>query len=163
MRHTDKCCRWALLVDTVTHNSASTTQSEAVAWEPLSSTPLYSFPVPSLPALGPWAPPAERGPSLESIYRVSLTADLCEGNNIISLKRIISPQPVAGSQKEKKIRGPWATAQCAHWLRRPCSFHSIPAACPALIFYTQGEVTSQSLWSLYDRHFVGITRSNASR
>ena len=36
-------------------------------------------PVPSLPALGPWAPPAERGPSLESIYRVSLTVDLCEG------------------------------------------------------------------------------------
>ena len=35
--------------------------------------------VPSLPALGPWAPPAERGPSLESIYRVSLTVDLCEG------------------------------------------------------------------------------------
>ena len=26
-----------------------------------------------------WAPPAERGPSLESIYRVSLTVDLCEG------------------------------------------------------------------------------------
>ena len=36
-------------------------------------------PVPSSPALGPWAPPAERGPSLESIYRVSLTIDLCEG------------------------------------------------------------------------------------
>ena len=36
-------------------------------------------PVPSLPALGPWAPPAERGPSLESIYRVSLAVDLCEG------------------------------------------------------------------------------------
>jgi len=35
--------------------------------------------VPSLPALGPWAPPAERGPSLESIYRVSITVDLCEG------------------------------------------------------------------------------------
>ena len=34
--------------------------------------------VPSLPALGPWAPPTERGPSLESIYRVSLTVDLCE-------------------------------------------------------------------------------------
>ena len=32
-------------------------------------------PVASLPALGPWAPPAERGPSLESIYRVSLTVD----------------------------------------------------------------------------------------
>ena len=32
-----------------------------------------------------WAPrhppPAERGPSLESIYRVSLTVDLCEGNH----------------------------------------------------------------------------------
>jgi len=27
--------------------------------------------------------------------------------------------------------------------------------------YTQGEVTSQSLWSRYDRHFVGITRHNA--
>ena len=26
---------------------------------------------------------------------------------------------------------------------------------------TQGEVTSQSLWSRYDRHFVGITRYNA--
>ena len=39
--------------------------------------------VASLPALGPWAPPAKRGPSLESIYRVSLTVltgDLCEGN-----------------------------------------------------------------------------------
>ena len=36
-------------------------------------------PVASLPALGPWAPLAERGPSLESIYRVSLTVDLCEG------------------------------------------------------------------------------------
>jgi len=36
-------------------------------------------PVASLPALGPWAPPAERGPSQDSIYRVSLAADLCEG------------------------------------------------------------------------------------
>ena len=24
--------------------------------------------------------------------------------------------------------------------------------------YTQGEATSQNLWSRYDRHFVGITR-----
>ena len=37
--------------------------------------------VPSLPALGPWAPPAERGPFLESIYRVSLIVDLCEGQD----------------------------------------------------------------------------------
>ena len=27
--------------------------------------------------------------------------------------------------------------------------------------YTLGEVTSQNLWSRYDRHFVGITRYNA--
>ena len=26
---------------------------------------------------------------------------------------------------------------------------------------TSGEVTSQSLWSRYDRHFLGITRHNA--
>ena len=39
----------------------------------------YADSVPSLPALGPWAPPTERGPSLESIHRVSLTVDLCEG------------------------------------------------------------------------------------
>ena len=42
-------------------------------------TVLVAVLMPSLPALGPWAPPAERGPSLESIYRVSLTVDLCEG------------------------------------------------------------------------------------
>ena len=63
--------------------------------------------VASLPALGPWAPPAERGPSLESIYQVSLTVDLCEGNKIISLKKFILPQPVGGPSKRKKIRGPW--------------------------------------------------------
>jgi len=59
--------------------------------------------VASLPpfTLGPWAPPAERGPSLESIYRVSLTVDLCEGNKIISFYKFISPQPVGGPQKEK--------------------------------------------------------------
>ena len=69
--------------------------------------------VASLPALGPWAPSAERGPSLESIYRVSLTVDLCEGNKIISFFLIISPQPVGGLSKRKKIQGPWARAQCA--------------------------------------------------
>jgi len=75
--------------------------------------------VASLPALGPWAPPAERGPLLESIYQVSLTVDLCEGNKIISFNKFISPQPVGGPLKRKKIWGPWARAQCAHWLRRP--------------------------------------------
>ena len=58
-------------------------------------------PVTSLPALGPWAPPAERGPSPETIYRVSLTVDLCEGNKIISLKKFISPQPVGGPSKRQ--------------------------------------------------------------
>jgi len=27
--------------------------------------------------------------------------------------------------------------------------------------YTEGEMTSQSLWPRYDRHFVGKTRYNA--
>jgi len=85
-------------------------------------SPVKSDPVASLPPLGLWAPPpAEPDPSLESIYRVSLTDDLCEGNQIISLKNIL-PQPVGAPQKEKKIRGPWARAQCsAHWLRLPWS------------------------------------------
>jgi len=56
---------------------------------------------------GPWhPPPAERSPSLESIYRVSLAVDLCEGNKIISFRKFISPQPVGGPSKRKKIRGP---------------------------------------------------------
>ena len=29
------------------------------------------------------------------------------------------------------------------------------------VAYTQGKVTSQTLWSQYDGHFVGITRHNA--
>ena len=64
--------------------------------------------VASLPALGPWAP-TERGPSLESIYRVFLTVDLCEGNKIISFKKIISPQPVRGPSKRKKNPGALGT------------------------------------------------------
>ena len=36
----------------------------------------------------PWAPPSRTEPLLESIYRVSLTVDLCEGNTIISLKKL---------------------------------------------------------------------------
>ena len=28
-----------------------------------------------------------------------------------------------GPSKRKKIRGPWARAQCAHWLRRPCKIY----------------------------------------
>ena len=102
-------------------------------------------PVASLPAMGPWAPPAERGPSLESIYRVSLTVDLCEGNKIEDFHArtaqvhflkfqytrfkkcaksamgcdLFRHSQLGAPQKEKKIRGPWARTQCAHWLRRP--------------------------------------------
>jgi len=65
--------------------------------------------VASLPALGPWAPPAERGPSLESIYRVSLTVDLCQGNKIISFKQFILPLPVGGPSKRKKNPGALGT------------------------------------------------------
>ena len=67
-------------------------------------------------------PLAERGPSLESrpIYRVSLTVDLWEGNKIISFKKLFHHSQL-GLLKKKKIRGPWARAQCAHWLRRPCA------------------------------------------
>ena len=54
-------------------------------------------------------PPTERGPSLESIYRVFLTVDLCEGNKIISFKKIISPQPVRGPSKRKKNPGALGT------------------------------------------------------
>ena len=62
--------------------------------------------VASLPALGPWAPPpAERGPSLESIYRVSLTVDLYEGNKIISLKKINFTTASWGPLKKKKKSG----------------------------------------------------------
>ena len=61
--------------------------------------------VASLPASGPWAPPAERGPSLESIYRVSLTVDVCEGNKIISLKKLFHHSQL-GPSKIKKSGGP---------------------------------------------------------
>ena len=71
--------------------------------------------VASLPTLGPWAPPAERGPSL--------TVDLCEGNKIISFKNLFHHSQ-SGALKKKtnpEALGTWARAQCAHWLRRPCA------------------------------------------
>jgi len=74
-----------------------------IAWH----TVCHTVPVASLSALGPWAPPAERGPSLESIYRVSLTVDLCEGNKIISLKKLFYHSQL-GHLKKKKNPGPWA-------------------------------------------------------
>jgi len=71
------------------------------------------YAVPSVPALGTWAPPpAERGPSLESIYLVSSSIN----NKIISLKNYLT---TASWGPLKKTLGLWARAQCAHWLRRP--------------------------------------------
>jgi len=55
---------------------------------------------------GPGHPPAERGPSLESIYRVSLTVDLCKGNKTVSFKKLFHHSQLGAPQKEKKIRGP---------------------------------------------------------
>jgi len=63
-------------------------------------------------------PPSRTGPSLKSIYRVSLTVDLCEGNKIISFFKFTTAS--WGSLKKKEIWGLWARAQCAHLLRRPC-------------------------------------------
>ena len=56
--------------------------------------------------LGPWAPPAERGPSLESFYRVSLTVGLFEGNKIISFKILFHHSQLRAPQTEKKSEGP---------------------------------------------------------
>ena len=67
----------------------------------------FTSAVASLPALGPWA--AERGPSLESIYRVSLTADLCEGNKIISVTKLFHRNELGALQKEKN---PGALGTC---------------------------------------------------
>jgi len=61
------------------HDVAGCTQLHPVGADEKAKNPRCAASVPSLPALGPWAPPAERVPSLESIYRVSLTVDLCEG------------------------------------------------------------------------------------
>ena len=60
-------------------------------------------------------------------------------NKIISFKKFISPQPVGGPWKRKKIRGRWARAQCAHWLRRPCCTSlqtDNHASTPSLSFFT---------------------------
>jgi len=42
-------------------------------------------------------------------YTASLTVDLCKGNEIISLKKIISPKPVGGPSKRKKNPGALGT------------------------------------------------------
>jgi len=63
------------------------------------SSPTSVASLPAKAAMEPWAPPAERDPSLESIYRVSITVNLSEGNKIISFSKNISPQPVGGPSK----------------------------------------------------------------
>jgi len=51
--------------------------------------------------MGPWAAPAERGPSPESIYPVSLTVNLCEGYKIISFKKIFHHSQLGPLKKKK--------------------------------------------------------------
>jgi len=36
-------------------------------------------------------------------------------------KKLFHHSQLGTPQQEKKIQGPWARAQCAHWLRRPWS------------------------------------------
>jgi len=50
-------------------------------------------------------PSAERGPSL--------TVDLCEGNKIISLKKIFHHSQLGAPQKEKKNPGALGTCPCS--------------------------------------------------
>jgi len=69
----------------------------------LLSFPIYSSVFTCIGALGT---PAERGPSLESIYRVSLTVDLCEGNEIISFFKLFHHSQLGAPRKEKKTGGP---------------------------------------------------------
>ena len=52
---------------------------------------------------------------------------------------------------------PPASTMSSTLLRHRSSAHNLSSR-----LYTQGEVTSQILWSRYDRHFVGIARYNAS-
>jgi len=55
-------------------------------------------------------------------------------NKIISFKKLLHHSQLGDPQKEKKIRGPWARAQCAHLLRRLWAGHRrrVPAAAGAL-------------------------------
>ena len=55
-------------------------------------------------------------------YALLVFARSCSSvnNKIISLKNLFHHSQLGAPQKEKKIRGPWARAQCAHWLRRSC-------------------------------------------
>ena len=52
--------------------------------------------------IGALGTPSRTGPSLESIHRVSLTVDFCEGNKIISLKNWFHHSLLGAPQKEKK-------------------------------------------------------------
>jgi len=108
---------------------------------------------------GALSTPRRTRPSLESIYRVSLRVDLCEGNKSISFNKFISPQPVGGPSKRKKNPGPWARAQCIHWLRRPCISPSVylsvwvcaTAGCLSVCPFVSLSAC-QCVCSLFERH-----------
>ena len=78
--------RVANLDDTADNRSSFTTIGARTCAQHYNNT----HTVPSLPPLGPWAPHGRTGPSLESIYRVSLTVDLCEDNNSILIDFLCS-------------------------------------------------------------------------
>jgi len=68
-RRSSRLLRCYLLQPAHTHTHTHTHTFNGPSSAP---TRVSRHPVASLPASGPWTPPAERGPSLESIYRVSL-------------------------------------------------------------------------------------------
>jgi len=75
---------------------------------------------------GPGHPPAERGPSLENIYRVSLTADLCKGNKIITLKKIFTTASW-GPLKKKTIPGALGTCPVCPLVKMALFTGNLPA------------------------------------
>ena len=73
------------------------------------SSPTSVASLPAKAAMGPWAPPAG-DPSLESIYRVSITVNLSEGNKIISFKKRFHHSQLGAPQKDKNNPGALARA-----------------------------------------------------
>jgi len=84
---------------------------------------------------GPGHPPAERGPSLESICRVSLTVDLCERNKISFFFNLFHHSQLGAPQKEN-TRGP-GHVPGVHWLRRPCVYDCLVRWLPVLTHQIQ--------------------------
>ena len=61
---------------------------------------------------------------------------------------------IIANDKKKKIN-------VAGYLLNRFGYATQQKMCILLAHYAWSEMTSQSLWSRYDRHFVGITQHNA--